>query len=173
MFEKVNYISLIILIAILSFMIYKDGKTFWKENPGIDFYALAARIDISDKEKEERIKEKYGDIEKIIEEDGLEKALLLLKQMEPTSRTDAHLYFLQGKIYSKMKLYKEGISNFLKAVKYDPDYVDEGCVLYKGTLIKEVTLDAIDYYKDKKDEAGRDALKLVYAMQRRLAGSCE
>lgn len=173
MFEKINYIALAILIIVLAFMIIKDGKTYWKESPGADFFRLAAQIDVSEKEKAAVIKEKYGSIEELIEKGSLEKALLSLKQMEPTSKTDAHLYFLQGKIYSKMKLYKEGFSNFLKAVKYDPDYVDEGCVLYKGLLIKEFTQEALEYFKDKKDKASRDTLKLVYAMQRRLAGSCE
>ena len=134
---------------------------------------MAAQVNVSDKEKEALIKKRYGGIEELIDTNKLEKALLSLKQMESSYKTDAHLYFLQGKIYAKMKLYKESMQNFLRAVKYDPDYVDEGCLLYKGTLIKEITLDAIDYYKGKKDDASKDAVKIVYAMQRRLAGSCE
>jgi tetratricopeptide (TPR) repeat protein len=173
MFEKINYLALILLIAILAFIMLKDGKANWRIAAGRDFYAMAAQANVSEEEKKARIKEKYGRIEELIGGNRLEEALLTLKQIEPGSKTDAHLYFLQGKVYAKMKLYKESIEKFLKAVKYDSDYIDEDCTLYKGILIKEVTLDAIDYYKDREDKASREAIKLVYAMQRRLAGSCE
>ncbi len=173
MFEKINYVSLVILTGILAFFLYSGGNANWKEAPGRDFYAMAAQSNISAKEKEAKIKKRYGGIEEMIGAGQLEKALLTLKQMETGYKKDAHLYFLQGQIYAKMKLYKESITNFFKAVKLDPDYVDEGCSLYKGTLIKEVTLDAMDYYKGKSDAGSKSAKKLVFAMQRRLAGSCE
>jgi lipopolysaccharide biosynthesis regulator YciM len=173
MFKKVNYIILAALIVILVMMIKKDGKAKWIRSAGKDFYRMAALSNISEKEKNERIKKKFGGIEKLITENKLEKALLLLKQMEATAKGDAHVYFLQGKIHAMRKEYAESIKGFLRAVKHDPDYVDEGCALYKGTLIKEVTLDAIEHYKGKGDSESKKATKLVYAMQRRLAGSCE
>lgn len=168
MFEKINYLAIAVLVIALSCALFTGGKKNWKESEGRDFYAMGAQSNVSEKEKEARIEKKFGKIETLIDEGKLEKALLSLKQMEPTNKKEAHLYFLQGKVYAKMTLYKESITNFLKAVKYDPDYVDEGCLLYKGNIIKEVTLDALEHYKNDKD-----ALKLVYTMQRRLAGSCE
>ena len=173
MFEKINYAALTVLIIILAVMIVRDGKAKWKESPGVDFYKMSTLTNTSEKEKNEIIKKKYGKIEELITAEKLDEAMLSLKQMEPTSKDDAHLYFMQGRIYAKMKLYKESLTALLKAVKYDPDYVDAGCLIYKGTMIKEITLDAMEYYKDKNDEASKDATKLIYSMQRRLAGSCE
>lgn len=173
MFNKINYIMIIILTALLGFIAYSGGKANWKDAQGKDFYAMSARSKVSDKEKEERIRKTYSKVMELIDSGALEKALLMLKQMETGNKNDAHLYFLQGEIYSKMKLYKESITSFLKAVKLDPDYVEEGCSLYRGTLIKEVTQDAIEYFKDRSDSASRETIKIVYAMQRRLAGSCE
>jgi len=173
MFKKVNYLILIVLIVIIGIMIKRDGKSKWIISTGKDFYKMAAVSNVSEKEKQERIAKKFSAVEKLITEKKLEKALLSLKQMEAASKDDAHVYFMQGKVHAMRKEYIESIKGFLKAVRLDPDYVDEGCNIYKGTLIKEVTLDAIEHFKGKTDDESKEAIKLVYAMQRRLAGSCE
>ncbi len=174
MFEKINYITLLLLVAAISCLIYQSGNANWKEEPARDFYKMGYQTNVSEKEKLARLKKIFGAVEELIDEGRLEQAQLTLSQLEAKFKGDGHLYFLRGKILATMEMHEKAILNFIKAVKLDPDYIDERCTLtYKGSFIEDATNAALKYYKGKKDDESKKAMRAVRNMQRRLAGSCE
>jgi cytochrome c-type biogenesis protein CcmH/NrfG len=72
----------------------------------------------------------------------------------------------------------EALFAYARAVRLQPDYLDEGSGLFLGKRIEMLTakvMDDLDTARSSRDldNAGKQLLKTAYFLKRRLAGGCE
>ena len=72
----------------------------------------------------------------------------------------------------------EALVAYARAVRLQPDYLDEGSELFLGKRIQALTVKVmgeLDAARSSQglDSAGKDLLKTAYFLKRRLAGGCE
>jgi hypothetical protein len=68
--------------------------------------------------------------------------------------------------------------DYARAVRLQPDYLDDGSPLYLGARIEGVTDRELARLRAKKSAEGlagdeRDMIKAAYFLVRRIAGGCE
>jgi len=72
----------------------------------------------------------------------------------------------------------EALSAYARAVRLQPDYLDEGSGLFLGKRIEVLTVKVMDELNAARrsqglDSSGKELLKAAYFLKRRLAGGCE
>lgn len=85
---------------------------------------------------------------------------------------------LAGRYAESMGLDSEALAAYARAVRLQPDYLDEGSGLFLGRRIEALTDRVMDdLVRVRKagglDAAGKEMLKTAYFLRRRLAGGCE
>ena len=73
---------------------------------------------------------------------------------------------------------RDALTAYARAVRLQPDYLDERSGLFLGKRIEALTdkvMEELDRIRTGKglDSAGKELLKTAYFVKRRLAGGCE
>lgn len=69
------------------------------------------------------------------------------------------------------------VVSYARAVRLEPDYLDENSILYLGRriegIVDRIMEDLLEARDNGLDEEGKVQLKAAYFLKRRLAGGCE
>ena len=84
---------------------------------------------------------------------------------------------LMGDIYIRRQELIKAVLEYKEAVDLNPDYLDKKTPLFQGKKLKGAVKEALDEIEKKikannDDEAMRQNRKVIYYLQRRIAGSC-
>ena len=101
----------------------------------------------------------------------------LLQELVAEFPYEGRLYMLMGDLYLRKQLPLEAMLEYRKAVDLNPDFLDKKTKLFEGKKIKNTLLEAKEKIlaglaNDPGNEKLKEQRKVLYYMQRKVAGSC-
>ncbi len=116
-------------------------------------------------------------IKNLIEANSLGKAERLVQELLRQYPYEGEPRMLMGDIYVRKQESVRAVLEYKEAVDLNPDYLDKKTPLFQGKKIKVAVKEALDDVEkrlkaDPADESVRRDRKVIYYLQRRIAGSC-
>jgi len=116
-------------------------------------------------------------IRNIIEGGNLGKAEVFVREVIQRYPYEGEPRMLMGDIYIRRQELIKAVLEYKEAVDLNPDYLDKKTPLFQGKKLKGAVKEALDEIEKKikannDDEAMRQNRKVIYYLQRRIAGSC-
>jgi len=102
----------------------------------------------------------------------------LLSELMTTFPGRHEVWALAGRHWEARGQDGKALSAYARAVRLEPDYLDERSDLFLGKRIEVLTvrvMDELDAVRSSRelDTAGKNLMKKAYFLKRRLAGGCE
>ncbi len=115
-------------------------------------------------------------IRSLIESQNLEQAERLVMKLIRQYPDEGEPYMLMGDIYLRKQHVMKALYKYRYAVDRNPDYLDKNTRLFQGKKLKNVVLEGLSELKKRggngnDEKIGKDR-KLIYYLQRRIAGAC-
>lgn len=110
-------------------------------------------------------------------EENLNKAEMLNQELIRQYPYEGEPRMLMGDIYIRKQETVRAVLEYKEAIDLNPDYLDKKTPLFQGKKLKIVVREAL-YDIEKKlkvlpeDESLKKERKIIYILQRRIAGSC-
>ncbi len=135
--------------------------------------AAKAAGGIADAELDARVKAAKA----MIEGGNLGKAEMLTRELASKYPFDGEPRMLLGDIYFRRQAPVKAVLEYKEAVELNPDYLDRKTPLFQGKKLKTAVKEALEELgkmiaEAPGDESLRKTRKIIYYMQRRIAGSC-
>ncbi len=116
-------------------------------------------------------------LKNLIETNNLQKAEVLLKELNGKYPYEGELHMLMGDVMMRKQDAVGAVLNYKEAVDLDPDYLDRKTPIFQGHKIKVAVDEAMARInealsKRPDDNDMKKAKKNVYYLLRKLAGSC-
>jgi hypothetical protein len=110
--------------------------------------------------------------------DGGGKARDRLTDLVSTYPGRHEVWALSARYHEAVKVEPAALMDYARAVRLEPDYLDDGSPLYLGARIEGVTKRELARLRAKKSAEGLsgeegEMIKAAYFLVRRLAGGCE
>ena len=114
---------------------------------------------------------------KALIEGNLNKAEMLDMELISQYPYEGEPRMLMGDIYFRKQEPVRAVLEYKEAIELNPDYLDKKTPLFQGKKLKIVVREALDDIEKKlklspDDEALKKERKIIYILQRRIAGSC-
>lgn len=114
---------------------------------------------------------------KLLDDNNLGKTEKLVNELINTYPYEGQPYMIRGDLYMHLQKPIKAMYAYKAAVDLNPDFLDKNTKLFQGKKIKvgiEEAKSTIEAGLQKKpdDPLLRKDLKILYYMQRKLAGSC-
>jgi predicted Zn-dependent protease len=123
------------------------------------------------------IENKSREIKSLIENDNLNKADLLVKELIQKYPSEGEPRMLMGDIFMRKQDPVNAILEYKEAVDLNPDYLDKNTPIFQGKKLNVAVKEAISEI-EKKIKADPDNKiikkyrKDIYYLQRKIAGGC-
>ena len=123
------------------------------------------------------IKNKVQIARNLLEGNNPDKAEPLVRDMILQQPYEAEPRMLMGDIHMRMQKAAIAALDYKEAVDLNPDYLDKKTPLFQGKKLKIAVREALDDIEKKlkvspQDEYLKKERKIIYILQRRIAGSC-
>jgi tetratricopeptide (TPR) repeat protein len=114
---------------------------------------------------------------KALIEGNLKKAEMLDQDLIRQYPYEGEPRMLMGDIYIRKQEPVRAVLEYKEAIELNPDYLDKKTPLFQGKKLKIVVREALDDIEKKlklspEDESLKKERKIIYILQRRIAGSC-
>ena len=114
---------------------------------------------------------------KALIEGNLNKAEMLDQELIRQYPYEGEPRMLMGDIYMRKQEPVRAVLEYREAVDLNPDYLDKKTPLFQGKKLKIVVREALEDIEKKlkvspDDESLKKERKIIYILQRRIAGSC-
>jgi tetratricopeptide (TPR) repeat protein len=114
---------------------------------------------------------------KALIEGNLNKAEMLDQELIRQYPYEGEPRMLMGDIYMRKQEPVRAVLEYKEAVDLNPDYLDKKTPLFQGKKLKIVVREALEDIEKKlkvspDDESLKKERKIIYILQRRIAGSC-
>ncbi len=169
--DRTSIIAIACLVTaafVVTFLHRSDGAP--TETPKTASRAPTSNLQLSE------IKNQEKKIRNLMESQSLEQAERLAMKMILKYPDNGEPYMLLGDIYLRKQDVMKALNRYRDAVDRNPDYLDKKTPLFQGKKLKSVILEGLSELEKKvnssdDDELGKDR-KLIYYLQRRIAGAC-
>jgi tetratricopeptide (TPR) repeat protein len=116
-------------------------------------------------------------IKNLMEGSNLNKAESLAREMIGKYPHEGELRMLMGDILMRRQELVKAILEYREAIDLNPDYLDRKTPLFQGKKLKVAVREALEDIERKikanpEDETMKQYRKVIYYLQRRIAGSC-
>ena len=116
-------------------------------------------------------------IKNLTDADSFDKAEVLLKELIQKYPYEGEPHMLMGDIFMRRQDPVNAMFQYKEAVDLNPDYLDKKTPLFQGKKMKIAVNEAMGdiergLRKDPADESLKKKRKIIYYLQRRIAGSC-
>jgi len=116
-------------------------------------------------------------IKGLIEGNNLAKAEILVRELIQKYPYEGEPRMLMGDIYFRKQELIKAVFEYKEAVDLNPDYLDRKTPLFQGKKLKMAVKEAMEEMEKKikanpDDESLKQTRKVIYYLQRRIAGSC-
>ena len=114
---------------------------------------------------------------KALIEGNLNKAEMLDQELIKQYPYEGEPRMMMGDIYIRKQEPVSAVLEYKEAIELNPDYLDKKTPLFQGKKMKIVVKEALEDIENKlklspEDEALKKERKIIYILQRRIAGSC-
>ncbi len=121
--------------------------------------------------------DKVRTIRGLIEGNNLKKAEMLVRELIQQYPYEGEPRMLMGDILVRKQQPVEAALEFKEAVDLNPDYLDKKTPIFQGKKLRIAVREALDdiekrFKTSREEEKLRRARKIIYYLQRRIAGSC-
>lgn len=122
--------------------------------------------------------EKKIDLAKdLMESNNLGKAEMLVKELIQKYPYDGGPHMVMGDIFMRRQELLKAMPEYREAVDLNPDYLDKKTALFQGKKLKVAVNETLAMVEkmieeDPGDGSLKESRKLIYYLQRRIAGSC-
>lgn len=116
-------------------------------------------------------------IRNMIAADSLNKAETMIKELMQQYPYEGELRMLMGDIFMRRQEPVKAMFEFKEAIDLNPDYLDRKTPLFQGKKLKIAVGEALAEIDTKMklapgDETLKGSRKIIYYLQRKIAGSC-
>lgn len=116
-------------------------------------------------------------IKNLLEADNLNKAEILIKELIQKYPYEGEPRMLMGDILMRRQEPVKATLEYKEAIDLNPDYLDKTTPLFQGKKLKIAVREALAEIEKRirlnlKDESMKSDRKIIYYLQRRIAGSC-
>lgn len=169
--DRISLWAIVVLIIGSSALIsHNMGEAKPDRNSQNRLVALA--VPVVNKEMDNRAK-----VIKALIEENLNKAEMLDQGLITQYPYEGEPRMLMGDIYIRKQEPLRAVLEYKEAIDLNPDYLDKKTPLFQGKKLKIVVREALDDIEKKlkvspDDESLKKERKIIYILQRRIAGSC-
>ncbi len=122
------------------------------------------------------IKTRESKIRSLIENQSLDQAQRLVMKLIRQYPDNGEPHLLLGDIYLRKQDVIKALYKYRDAVDRNPDYLDKNTPLFQGKKLQNVVSEGLSEL-EKRAKRGNDAelgkdRRLIYYLQRRIAGAC-
>ncbi len=123
------------------------------------------------------IESKVKLIRNLMESDNLGKAEIMGKELIQKYPYEGHLHMVMGDILMRRQDPVKALFEYKEAIELNPDYLDKKTPLFQGKKLKTAVGEAMSEIEKKiklnpDDESMKTDRKVIYYLQRKIAGSC-
>jgi len=116
-------------------------------------------------------------IKNLMEADNLDQSETLIKELIEKHPYEADLHMLMGDVHMRKQDPVRAVLEYKEAVGLNPDYLDKKTPLFQGKKLKVAVGEALaevdkGLRRNPSDESMKNKRKVVYFLQRKIAGSC-
>ncbi len=134
---------------------------------------LSSAVTILNPELENKVKAARG----LMEGGNLAKSEILVRELLNQYPYEGGPRMLMGDLYMRKQDPVKAMFEYKEAVDLYPDYLDKKTPLFQGKKLKIAVREAMEEIEKKikakpKDENMKKDRKVIYYLQRRIAGSC-
>lgn len=113
----------------------------------------------------------------LIESGNLDKAEILGDELLKKYPYEGEPRMVMGDIFMRRQEPVKGMREYKEAIDLNPDYLDKKTPLFQGKKLKVAVGEALDRIEEKirlnpDDGPAKRERKVIYYLQRRIAGSC-
>jgi len=173
--DRLDRISIWVIVALIisSFVLTSGYRGEALPDRKVKKRAAAGEYAVLNGELEQKLKIAKN----IMESNNLEKAELLTRELMQKYPFDGGPHMIMGDIFLRKQDLLSAIPEYREAVDLNPDYLDKKTPLFQGKKLKVAVNEALAEVEKRIDAAPGDASmketrKLLYYLQRRIAGSC-
>lgn len=134
---------------------------------------LSSAVTIFNPELENKVKAARG----LMEGANLAKAEILVRELLNQYPYEGEPRMLMGDLYMRKQDPVKAMFEYKEAIDLNPDYLDRKTPLFQGKKLKIAAREALEEIEKKikagpEDENKKKDRKVIYYLQRRIAGSC-
>jgi tetratricopeptide (TPR) repeat protein len=116
-------------------------------------------------------------IKNLMESDNFSKAETLLKELIQQYPYAGEPHMLMGDLFMRRQEPVKAVFEYKEAADLNPDYLDKKTPLFQGKKLKTAVKEALAEIDRRiglnpADESMKSDRKIIYYLQRRIAGSC-
>jgi tetratricopeptide (TPR) repeat protein len=113
----------------------------------------------------------------LMESGSLEKAEMLTEELIGKYPYEGEPHMLMGDVLMRRQEAVKAMPHYKEAIELNPDYLDKKTSLFQGKKLKVAVEEAllnIDKVLERNpaDDAAKSNRKMIYYLQRKIAGSC-
>jgi tetratricopeptide (TPR) repeat protein len=116
-------------------------------------------------------------VKNLMETGNLDKAEILVKELIQKYPYEAEPHMLMGDILMRRQEPVKAMFDYKEAIDLNPDYLDKKTALFQGKKLKIAVGEALAEIEKRVernpgDESLKGERKIIYYLQRKIAGSC-
>jgi tetratricopeptide (TPR) repeat protein len=116
-------------------------------------------------------------IRNLMETDGINRAEALIKELLQKYPYEGESHMLMGDTFMRRQEPVQAMREYKEAIELNPDYLDKKSPIFQGKKLKTAVGEAMAEIEKKltlnpADESMKADRKIIYYLQRKIAGSC-
>ncbi len=173
--DRLDRISILAIVALLISSFALSASHLGEARPGLGIQRRTAGIESPQSNAE--VENKMKIIKNIMESDNPGRAETIAAELIRKYPYEGQLHMAMGDILMRKQEPVKAMLEYKEAIDLNPDYLDKKTVLFQGKKLKVAVNEALAEIEkgirlNPEDDSLRKQRKIIYYLQRRIAGSC-